>query len=45
MLDKPAEDELILQIAGRNKYAGRAAEYRGFKALQLTRSADADELL
>lgn len=44
-LDKRVHHDLILQIAGRNKYAGRPGQVRGYKALRLTRPASADELL
>ncbi len=44
-LDKRAGAELILQIAGRNKFAGRPGQVRGQKALRITRRADIDELL
>jgi len=44
-LDKPADREVILQIGGRNKFAGRIGQYRGRRALRLTRRAAIDEPL
>ncbi len=44
-LNKRASAELILQIAGRTKFAGRAGQVRGQKALRITRRAAIDELL
>jgi len=44
-LDKRADCDLILQIAGRNKFAGSIGQYRGSKALRLTRTAENDEPL
>lgn len=44
-LDKRTGQELILQIAGRNKFAGSAGQFRGQRALRLTRRAEIDEML
>lgn len=44
-LDKPISEELVLQVEGRNKYAGRPGQLRNHRALRITRAADADELL
>jgi flagellar motor switch protein FliM len=44
-LDKRVGQELILQIAGRNKFAGSAGQFRGQRALRLTRRAEIDEVL
>jgi flagellar motor switch protein FliM len=44
-VEKQTSDELILKIAGRNKFAGRPGQFRGRRALRLTRRADIDELI
>lgn len=44
-LDKRVGQGLILRIAGRNKFAGLPGQFRGHRALRLTRRADIDELL
>ncbi len=44
-LDKRSSEELVIQIAGRNKFAGRPGQFRGNKALRITRTAEPDELL
>jgi len=44
-LDKLVNEELILQIEGRNKYAGVPGQVRGRRALRITRSAAIDEPL
>lgn len=44
-LEKRVGDDLILQIAGRNKFAGSPGRFRGQRSLRLTRRADIDELL
>ncbi len=44
-LDKEQHEEMILQIQGRNKYAGVPGQIRGRRALRLTRSAAIDERL
>jgi len=44
-LDKRCDRELILQVEGRTKYAGRPGQVRGKMALRLTRSASVDERL
>lgn len=44
-LDKRAQADLVLQIAGRNKFAGSLGQVRGHRALRITRSAEHDEPL
>lgn len=44
-LDKPINDELMVQIAGRNKFAGRPGQLRGRRAVRLMRRAEGDERL
>jgi flagellar motor switch protein FliM len=44
-VDKQTGQELILQIEGRNKYAGAAGQLHGRRALRITRTAAADEPL
>ena len=44
-LDKRASGELIVQIADRNKFAGRPGQLRGNKAVRITRAAEPDEKL
>ena len=44
-LEKGAADELIIQIEGCNKYAGRPGQLRGRRAMRLTRPAAIDEPL
>jgi flagellar motor switch protein FliM len=44
-LEKRTGQDLVLRIAGRNKFAGLPGQYRGHKALRLTRRADIDEVL
>jgi len=44
-LDKAANAELVLQIAGRNKFAGSIGQVRGHRALQISREAQHDETL
>lgn len=44
-LEKRSSQDLILRIAGRNKFAGQVGQLRGFRALRLTRRAESDELL
>jgi flagellar motor switch protein FliM len=44
-LDKALVGELILQIHGRNKYAGVPGQFRGRRAFRITRSAAIDEPL
>jgi flagellar motor switch protein FliM len=44
-LDKRTRSDLILQVAGINKFAGRIGTYRGRRALHLRRRAEADEVL
>jgi flagellar motor switch protein FliM len=44
-LEKRTDQELILRIAGRNKFAGKVGQFRGHRALCITRRADVDEVL
>jgi len=44
-LEKPVSGEMILQIEGRNKYAGVPGQLRGRRALRITRAAAIDEPL
>lgn len=44
-LDKEATQEVILQIEGRNKFAGRPVQYRAHRAFCITRNAAIDEPL
>jgi len=44
-LDKLVERDLILQVRGQNKFAGRLGQLRGNKAFQITRQADGEESL
>ncbi|MGE3181532.1 MAG: flagellar motor switch protein FliM [Phycisphaerae bacterium] len=44
-VDKEEKQDLILQIEGRNKFAGRIGKYRGNRALRITRRAPIDEPL
>ncbi len=45
LLDKPVDRELVIQIEGRNKYAGLAGQLRGRRAIRITRRAETDETL
>lgn len=42
-LEKGAKQDLIVQIEGRNKYAGVPGQLRGRRAIRLTRPAEIDE--
>ncbi len=44
-LDKLVERDFVLQVQGRNKFAGRLGKLRGNRALQITRKAEPDEFL
>ena len=44
-LDKLVERDFVVRVEGQNKYAGRAGQVRGFRAIQVTRRAAPDELL
>ncbi len=44
-LDKTVNDQFVLQIEGRNKFAGTPGQLRGRRALRITRSAEIDEKL
>jgi flagellar motor switch protein FliM len=44
-LEKPVCKDLIVQIEGRNKYAGSPGQVRGRRALRITRLAQIDEAL
>jgi flagellar motor switch protein FliM len=42
---KPVTDDLILQIAGRNKFAGKLGKHRDSLAIKITRRAEVEETL
>lgn len=42
---KPSNSDLILQAEDRNKFAGRLYQYKGARALRITRLAEPDESL
>lgn len=44
-LDKLVDRDFVLQIEGRNKFAGRVGQLRTFRAMQITRRARPDEML
>lgn len=44
-LEKPVDREFVMQIEGRNKYAGRLGQMRGHRALRITRRCQVDESL
>lgn len=44
-VEKPVNKELMLQIEGRNKYAGTPGQLRGRRAIRITRNAEIDEPL
>lgn len=44
-LDKRHDAEMIIRIAGHNKYAGKLGALRGHRAIGLTRTAELDESL
>ncbi len=44
-LDKLIDREFVLQVEGKNKFAGRIGQLRGNRSLQLTRSTAVDERL
>jgi flagellar motor switch protein FliM len=44
-LEKPVADDLIIQIEGRNKYAGQPGQLRGRRAIRIARNAEIDEKL
>ena len=43
--EKSADDEMLLRVEGRNKFAGRMGQLRGARAIQITREASKDETL
>jgi flagellar motor switch protein FliM len=43
--EKLANNELILQVEGKNKFAGRLGQFRGNRAIRITRQANADDRL
>jgi flagellar motor switch protein FliM len=45
LLDKPTDHHLVVQIGGRNKYAGSCGALRGRRAVRLARRAEIDEPL
>jgi len=44
-LDKLVDQPFVLQVEGKNKFAGRLGQLRGNRAIRITRDAAADELL
>jgi flagellar motor switch protein FliM len=42
---KPAQNELILQVEGKNKFAGRMGRHKDGRALKITRTAEIGEKL
>jgi len=42
---KPADDELVLQVEGKNKFAGRMGKLKDNRALRITRRAEIGERL
>jgi len=44
-LDKLVHRDFIVQVRGQNKFAGRVGQIRSYRALQITRRAEPDELL
>jgi flagellar motor switch protein FliM len=44
-LEKRIDRDLILRVGGRNKFAGKVGQFRGHRALRITRRADIDEVL
>jgi len=44
-VEKRVGEDLIIKIADRNKFAGQIGQFRGRRALQITRRAAIDELL
>ncbi len=44
-LNKLVSRDFLLRVEGQNKFAGRLGRLRGHRALQITRRAEADELL
>ncbi len=43
--EKPANSEVIIQVEGKNKFAGRIGKFRGNRAIRITRFASPDERL
>ncbi len=43
--EKSANSELIVQIEGKNKFAGRLGQFRGNRSIRVTRLAESDERL
>ena len=44
-LDKRVQQDLLLRIKGHTKFAGKLGNFRGHKALHITREAEPDEIL
>lgn len=44
-LDKLVDQPFVLQVEGKNKFAGRLGQLRGNRAIRITREAASDELL
>jgi len=38
--NRSAKSEILMQVEGRNKFAGRLGQYRGSKAIKITRPID-----
>lgn len=43
--DKPSEADVVIQVEGKNKYAGRVGQLKGARAIRITRRADPTESL
>jgi len=43
--DKPVNGEVLVQIEGRNKFAGRVGRFKGNRAVRITRKAELNERL
>lgn len=41
--EKPAKNELLVQVEGRNKFAGRLGQFRGNRAIRITRHTTPDD--
>jgi flagellar motor switch protein FliM len=44
-LDKPAHTEVLVQVEGKNKFAGKIGLFKGQRAIRITRNADPNERL
>ena len=43
--EKPTKAEIIIQVEGKNKYAGRMGQLKGARAIRITRLAEPNEPL